>query len=101
MGLSWWSKKGLTSGRLETLRRGSLPRCPQSTGGRFAVRYFRGSMQRTLFVAGPRWTAVESDKAGPIIAPWKPFPEDAQPDGVSCAAVLAPAVENFILGSRP
>jgi hypothetical protein len=47
-----------------------------------------------------RWTIVEYGKAGPTIAPWKPFAEDAQPNAVSCAAVLAPAAENFTLGTR-
>ena len=36
-------------------------------------------------------TVVENDKIGPVMAPWRAWPEDMQPDGVSRDTVLAPA----------
>jgi len=36
-------------------------------------------------------TVIENDKIGPVMAPWRAWPEDMQPDGVSRDTILAPA----------
>jgi hypothetical protein len=71
--------------------------------GRLEV--WRGGKARADMVipdieARARWTVLENDKAGPIIVPWRPFPEDVEQDAVSSNAVLAPAAENFIQGGH-
>ena len=36
-------------------------------------------------------TVVENEKIGPVMAPWRAWPEDMQPDGVPRDTVFAPA----------
>ena len=46
---------------------------------------------------------VENEKIGPVMAPWRAWPEDMQPDGVSRDTVLAPAagIDRRIGGDPP
>src|SRR5262245_18097345 len=40
---------------------------------------------------GARWTVVESDKEGPVIKRWVPYPDHLHQDAVSASTWLPPA----------